>query len=298
MSCQASATECVGNGVRTCDNNGQWGVAVPCGSHQTCTGSIGSGRCTCIVDATCTVVGNVCAGTTSLTTCSRDPQACLYPSSQAPCSNGACSGAPGAGSCCTNACSTGTTQCASGMSLQSCAVAANGCTDWTASSCSTGSVCERHAPAACVDPGWAEWPMPNGQADVTAGAPNLGSYTDNGNGTVTDNVTGLMWQQAVPASTFGWSAAVAFCPTLTLAGHNDWRLPSLIELVSIVDFGRSSPSIDGTYFPATPVTGVFWSSTPAMAGIYISLAWAVDFTNGSSDKFDASLLYHPVRCVR
>jgi hypothetical protein len=54
--------------------------------------------------------------------------------------------------------------------------------------------------------------MPNSQVDVTAGAPNLESYTDNGDGTVTDNVTGLMWQQAVPATTYTWANAVAYCP--------------------------------------------------------------------------------------
>ena len=91
---------------------------------------------------------------------------------------------------------------------------------------------------------WAEWPMPNGPADVTAGAPNPESYTDNGDGTVTDNVTGLMWQQAEPAigNIETWDNAVAHCQSLTLAGHSDWRLPSRIELVSIVDLGQSEPS--------------------------------------------------------
>jgi len=123
---------------------------------------------------------------------------------------------------------------------------ANGC-----STCSIGLVCERYDNA-CLDPAWAEWPMPNSQADVTAGAPNLESYTDNGDGTVTDNVTGLMWQQVVPSATYTWANAVAYCPTLALAGHSSWRLPSRIELESIVDFGQSSPSINGTYFPSTP----------------------------------------------
>ena len=42
--------------------------------------------------------------------------------------------------------------------------------------------------------------MPNDRVDVTAGAPNLESYTDNKDGTVTDNLTGLMWQQTVPTA--------------------------------------------------------------------------------------------------
>jgi len=143
---------------------------------------------------------------------------------------------------------------------------------------------------------WAGWPMPNDQVDVTAGAPNLESYTDNHDGTVTDNVTGLMWQQTVPAGTYyTWSQAVAYCPTLNLAGHSDWRLPSRIELVSLVDFGVSSgATINATYFPSTPA-GYFWSSSPVAGSP--SGAWSVAFGGGytSSDVIaDASV----VRCVR
>jgi len=141
---------------------------------------------------------------------------------------------------------------------------------------------------------WVEWPMPNSQVDVTAGAPNLESYTDNGDGTVTDNVTGLMWQQAVPATTYTWAQAVAYCPTLTLAGHSDWRLPSRIELYSIVDAGQSNPSINGTYFPSTPPNW-FWSSSPVAGSP--SLAWGVYFYYGDTYYGDITNTTN-VRCVR
>jgi len=135
----------------------------------------------------------------------------------------------------TAACQESTTQC-SDYGLQTCMSGQWGGQwpvrpDW---------VCERYPPAACLDPTWAEWPMPSDQVDVTAGAPNLESYTDNGDGTVTDNVTGLMWQQVVSTTTYNWAQALAYCPKLTLAGHSDWRLPSRIELVSIVDLGVTS----------------------------------------------------------
>lgn len=71
---------------------------------------------------------------------------------------------------------------------------------------------------------WAEWPMPNGPADVAAGAPNPESYTANGDGTVTDNVTGLMWQQTVPLGATQISlgdATLSYCPSLRLGGHTD-----------------------------------------------------------------------------
>jgi hypothetical protein len=138
--------------------------------------------------------------------------------------------------------------------------------------------------------------MPNDQVDVTAGAPNLESYTDNHDGTVTDNVTGLMWQQAVSTPTYTWAQAVVHCPTLTLAGHSDWRLPSRIELVSIVDFGvTSGATINATYFPSTP-TDWFWSSSPVAGSP--SNAWYVYFVNGGAYGRDVSGTYYGVRCVR
>jgi hypothetical protein len=164
--------------------------------------------------------------------------------------------------------------------------------------CPAGLVCERNPPAVCDDPNWAEWPVPNSQVDVTAGAPNLESYTDNGDGTVTDNVTGLMWQQVVAATKYAWADAVAYCPTLTLAGHSDWRLPSVIELLSIVDLGQSdSPlvhTINPTYFPSTP-SDDFWSAS-LLAGSS-SNAWHVSFDDGSTNN-DHVYYTNDVRCVR
>ena len=162
--------------------------------------------------------------------------------------------------------------------------------------CPAGLVCERYPPATCADPNWDQWPLPNSQVDVAASAPNPESYTDNGDGTVTDNVTGIMWQQAVPASRYSWADAVAYCPTLPLAGHSDWRLPSIIELLSIVDYGHPI-SINPTYFPSTVASGFseFWSSSPVAGSP--SYAWYVDFTGGGSSYFDNFMSY-PVRCVR
>jgi Protein of unknown function (DUF1566) len=200
-------------------------------------------------------------------------------------------GTGGAGTGGTTApCQESATQC-SDNGLQTCTSG-----QWGAAvACSAKLVCERCPPAACADPTWAEWPMPNDQVDVTAGAPNLESYTDNKDGTVTDNLTGLMWQQTVPTGTYTWSQAVAYCPTLNIAGHSDWRLPSRIELVSIVDFGVSSgATINATYFPSTPAHS-FWSSSP-LAGVS-SAAWVVPFFNGFADYFDVSLTRN-VRCVR
>src|SRR6185312_11729216 len=106
---------------------------------------------------------------------------------------------------------------------------------------------------------YARWPMPN---PASAGLPNPASYTDNGDGTVTDNVTKLVWQKAVTSSqAFAWCDAINYCATLTLAGRT-WRLPTRIELLSLVDFTRGNPAIDTTAFPGLPGGKYHWTSSP------------------------------------
>ncbi|NWF76199.1 MAG: DUF1566 domain-containing protein [Nitrospirae bacterium] len=105
------------------------------------------------------------------------------------------------------------------------------------------------------------------------------SYTDNGNGTVTDNNTGLIWQKCSvgqnndstcsgSALTYNWYQASGtyhetynpfsqdVCGSLNLGGHSDWRLPTKKELVTIVDYSipYPGPTINTTYFPNTNPT--------------------------------------------
>ncbi len=58
-------------------------------------------------------------------------------------------------------------------------------------------------------------------------------YHNNGNGTVTDVRSGLIWQQTDDGRRRTWQAAVAYCADLTLGGYGDWRLPTRRELYSI-----------------------------------------------------------------
>lgn len=90
--------------------------------------------------------------------------------------------------------------------------------------------------------------FPGQDAQYTSNTP---SFTDNGNGTVTDNVTGLMWQQSPDANGDGdidindkltYYEAVAGASVLSLGGYSDWRLPSIKELYSLINFNGTDPS--------------------------------------------------------
>jgi hypothetical protein len=100
---------------------------------------------------------------------------------------------------------------------------------------------------------------------------------DNQNGTVTDERTGLMWQQEFPEAKMTWEQAVSYCKELNLAGHNDWRLPTIQELKSIVDYIRYNPVINIGYFPNTG-SSFYWSSTTH--AYYTGYAWGVYLYNG------------------
>ena len=85
---------------------------------------------------------------------------------------------------------------------------------------------------------------------------NAMSYTDHGNGTVTDNVTGIMWQQTTDRDGNGtidasdklnYSAAVTYCDNLVLGGHSDWQLPDITQMYSLIDFdGQDVSGYNGT----------------------------------------------------
>lgn len=87
-------------------------------------------------------------------------------------------------------------------------------------------------------------------------------FTDNGDGTVTDSLTGLMWTKdaTIVGSKLTWSAAVNYCRDLEFADHGDWRLPNVQELLSLVSFGGSMPPT-GHPFLEVSGYGYYWSST-------------------------------------
>src|SRR5690606_30025558 len=94
-------------------------------------------------------------------------------------------------------------------------------------------------------------------------APREEALESNGDGTVTDDRTGLMWKACVEglggtdcatgaASLLDWGAALGAAESSTFAGYDDWRLPNVRELRSLAALDRASPAIDETLFPGTP----------------------------------------------
>ena len=74
------------------------------------------------------------------------------------------------------------------------------------------------------------------------------SLTDNGDGTITDHVTGLTWQQDPSSNTFTWQEAMDYCEVLEFAGYDDWRAPTAKELFSISNFNSGWPYLNTDFF--------------------------------------------------
>ncbi len=97
-------------------------------------------------------------------------------------------------------------------------------------------------------------------------------------GSVHDSLTRLVWQRALDRTLYAWPDASDYCAHLH-ADDGAWRLPSLRELLTVVDFARIEPATDTSAFPDTP-SEFFWSSSPS--GAPPGTAWGVNFTRGSS----------------
>lgn len=94
--------------------------------------------------------------------------------------------------------------------------------------------------------------------------PDIGQsalYIDNGDGTISDSITELMWEQIKSSDYKTWAGAFARCDNLILAGYSDWRLPSKRSLVSIINFDAFSPAINTDYFFNFGIGSSLWTST-------------------------------------
>ena len=129
----------------------------------------------------------------------------------------------------------------------------------------------------------------------------VNAFADNGDGTVTDHATGLMWQRADSGAGMNWEEALAYAEGLELGGYRDWRLPNAKELQGILDYTRSpdttaSAAIDPVFgcttitneggaldypFYWTGTTHVNWTTDPGRAGVYICFGRALGYQDGT-----------------
>ncbi|MEW6743618.1 MAG: DUF1566 domain-containing protein [Planctomycetota bacterium] len=122
-------------------------------------------------------------------------------------------------------------------------------------------------------------------------------FVDNGDGTITDQATGLVWMQDDSGTGYNWEEALEYAENLALAGYDDWRLPNAKELQSIVDYTRS-PSSNGSaaidpIFQTTPIideagntnfafywtgtTHIGWMDHPGEWAVYIAFGEALGY---------------------
>lgn len=165
----------------------------------------------------------------------------------------------------------------------------------------------------------------------------INDFHDNGDGTITDRATGLIWMKKDSGKAMTWGEALAYAENLSYAGHDDWRLPNVKELQSIVDYTRApdarppapkGPAID-PIFDMTDTEAWYWSSTPFIESneaLYVCFgralsAWKehgkrinahgagavrsdpvlgnpADFPNGRGPQGDQIRISNYVRCVR
>lgn len=135
------------------------------------------------------------------------------------------------------------------------------------------------------------------------------AIVDNGDSTVSDTRTGLMWKQCIEGFsgadctegsgvTYTWREALLLAESINagggFAGHADWRLPNSKELASIVELKCYDPAINSALFPNQPSFGVWTSSVYAGDS---SSAWGVQFSYGQDYHYSRSTSYY-VRLVR
>ena len=120
-------------------------------------------------------------------------------------------------------------------------------------------------------------------------------FKDNGDNTVTDNVTGLIWQKVPTTDTLTWEQAINYAENLVLVGKTDWRLPNIKELASINDESRTAPSVSTTFFPNVK-SNRYWSST-SQKNVGAN-AWFNDFQNFGITSYFAKTKAYNVLCVR
>ena len=153
------------------------------------------------------------------------------------------------------------------------------------------------------------WPVPRFTANVDndgdGNCDNIG-IGETCDGTVTDNLTGLIWlRNAGCMGSREWSDAISTCNTLShgdcsntlldSSSPGDWRLPNVNELASLIDRSIYNPALSPGYPFDNVQSNYYWSST---SYAYVQYAWGVNFHSGSVSYPDKSDDISYVWCVR
>jgi hypothetical protein len=145
-------------------------------------------------------------------------------------------------------------------------------------------------------------------------------FTDNGNGTVTDERTGLMWERCMmgyafsdngtaadltddsctpsATTTFLWQQALQGAADRGFAGFTDWRLPNIKELISIVEHQCAGPAINETLFPGTPPTAELFSSSSGNDGLSKTTVMLLHMDDGRDDSTFNAVIQTAAKSVR
>ena len=119
-------------------------------------------------------------------------------------------------------------------------------------------------------------------------------FVDNLDGTVTDELTGLMWtKNADPLGYVSWKSSLLYAKTLNTGGNTDWRIPNAKELRSLIDYSQYSPALPmGHPFTNVQVglSNPYWSSTTDPSTPIN--AWGASMSNGSTNSVNKSSLYN------
>jgi hypothetical protein len=186
---------------------------------------------------------------------------------------------------CEGACEEGVCTCQAGRSLcgGQCVVlwADNDNCGACGLACGAGETCAEGRCA--LDRSWALWPMPEDSALVV------------GPDTVLDPVTGLAWSRA-PVAFARRLGAAELCAASRLGGFADWRLPSRVELVSLLDYARSGSALPSAFLQ--PDAGSTWTSGARLSSqANFRDALAIDLSSGVFG-WERETDFNWVRCVR
>ncbi len=143
-----------------------------------------------------------------------------------------------------------------------------------------------------ADPRWAQWRMPGDEppaSDFT-----IENHPDGV--VVTDLVTGLVWQDQVAKEKRRIADSIAYCEALAYGGFDDWRLPTRIELVSLMTFTSKGLEFQPSSMSPVDDTGPsYWTSSIVHDQDPVAAGWTIE-NSGARRRSDTEI--HYARCVR